>query len=61
MTKQRYIHKDGIIVDAEHAELLGIEGGEEFEQWMDPDDVAAAMFALTPEQAKAVRDETPAP
>ena len=55
----RYIMKDGMVVDAETAERLGVEGGEEFEHWADPDEVAEAIFGLTPEQAKSVRDETP--
>ena len=56
---ERYILKDGMVVDAETAERLGVEGGEEFEHWADPDEVAEAIFGLTPEQAKAVRESAP--
>ena len=56
---ERYIMKDGIVVDAETAERLGINGDYEFEHWADPDVVAEAVFGLSPEQAKAVRESTP--
>lgn len=56
---QRFIMKDGLAVDAETADRLGIEGDYEFEHWADPDEVAEAIFGLTPEQAKAVRESTP--
>ena len=48
-----------MVVDAETAERLGVENGVEFEHWADPDVVAEAIFGLTPEQAREVRDSVP--
>ena len=56
---ERYIMKDGMMLDAETAEPLGVKGDYEFEHWADPDVVAEAVFGLSPEQAKAVRESTP--
>ncbi len=56
---KRYILKDGVVVDAETAQRLGVEDGEEFEHWADPDVVAEAIFGLSPEQARQVREQTP--
>lgn len=59
MSKQggeRYICKDGVAVHAETAKRLGVEDGVEFEYWADPADMARAVFSLSPEQAKAVRE-----
>ncbi len=56
---ERYIMKDGLVVDADTAERLGVQEGVEFEHWADPDDVAEAVFGLSPEQAKAVRESVP--
>ena len=55
----RYIMKDGIAVDADTAERLGIKGDYEFEHWADPDEVAEAVFGLSPEQARTVRESSP--
>ena len=55
----RYIMKDGLAVDADTAEQLGINADYEFEHWADPDEVAEVVFGLSPEQAKAVREQTP--
>ena len=56
---ERYIMKDGLVVDADTAERLGVQEGVEFEHWADPDDVAEAVFGLSPEQARKVREATP--
>ena len=56
---ERYIIKDGILVDAEAAERLGIDGDYEFEHWADSDVVAEAVFGLSPEQGKSFRDSVP--
>ena len=56
---QRYIMKDGMVVDVETAERLGVSGDYEFEHWADPDEVAEVVFGLSPEQAKAVRESVP--
>ena len=56
---ERYIIKDGIVVGAETAERLDIPGDYEFEHWANPDIVAEAVFGLSPEQAKDVRDSVP--
>ena len=55
----RYIMKDGLVVDAETAERLGINADYEFKHWADPDVVAEAVFGLSSEQAKAVRESVP--
>ena len=55
---ERYILKDGLVVDAETAGRLGVEG-EEFEHWVDPDEFAEAIFGLTPEQAREIRENVP--
>ena len=49
------------MVDAEVAERLGVENGVEFEQWIDPGEVVRRVFGILPEQAKAIREESPAP
>ena len=54
-----YVYKDGLVVDAETAERLGINADYEFEHWADPDEVAEVVFGLSPEQAKAVRESVP--
>ncbi len=54
---KRYVYKDGVVVDAEIAERLGVE----FEQWIDPGEVVRRVFGILPEQAKAIREEYPAP
>ncbi|MCY4474658.1 MAG: hypothetical protein OXC83_04405 [Chloroflexi bacterium] len=54
-----YVYKDGMVLDAETAERLGVKGDYEYEHWADPDEVAEAIFGLTPEQAKTVRDSVP--
>ena len=57
--KKRLAYKDGVVVDVETAEGLDIVGNYEFEHWAGPDVVAGAVFGLSPEQAKAVRDSVP--
>ena len=54
-----YVYKDGLVVDADTAEQLGINADYEFEHWADPDEVAEAVFGLSHEQAKAVRESVP--
>ena len=56
---KRYIMKDGLVVDADTAEQLGINADYEFEHWADPDEVAEVVFGLSPEQARAVRESVP--
>ena len=56
---KRYIYKDGVVVDAETAERLGVEDGVEFEHWADPDIVGKVIFGLSPDEAKAVRESVP--
>ena len=56
---KRYVYKDGVVVDAEIAERLGVEGGVEFEQWIDPGEVVRRAFSISPERAKAIREEIP--
>ena len=57
--KKRYVAKEGIVVDAEVAERLGVEDGVEFEQWIDPGEVVRRVFSIPQEQAKAIREEYP--
>ena len=47
------------MLDTETVKRLGVKGDYEFERWEDPDEVAEAIFSLTPEQAKAVRKSVP--
>ena len=58
---KRYVCKEEVVVDAEIAERLGVEGGVEFEQWIDPGEVVRRVFGILPDQAKAIREEYPAP
>ena len=56
---KRFVYKDGMVVDVETAERLGVSADYEFEHWAGPDEVAEAIFGLTLEQAKAVRESVP--
>ena len=56
-----YVAKDRIVADAETAERLDVEGGVDFVQWIDPGEVAMRVFGISPEQAKAIREEYPSP
>ncbi len=58
---ERYIAKNGVVVDAENAEKLGVEDGVEFEHWIDPGEVIKRAFGISADRAKAIRDEFPAP
>ena len=60
-TNKRYVAKEGIVVDAEVAERLGVEDGVEFEQWIDPGEVVRRVFGISPDQAKEIREQHPAP
>ena len=53
---KRYVYKEGV-VDAEITERLGVE----FEQWIDPGEVVKRVFGILPDEAKAIREEYPAP
>ena len=54
---KRFVYKDGVVVDAEIAERLGVE----FEKWIDPGEVVKRVFGILPDEAKAIREEYPAP
>ena len=56
---KRTVYKDGMFIDADVAERLGVEGVAEIEHWSDPEEVGAAVFGLSPEQARAVRESVP--
>ena len=58
---KRFVYKDGVVVDAENTERLGVEEGVEFKQWIDPGEVVRRVFGISPDQAKAIREEYPAP
>lgn len=58
---ERYIAKNGVVVDAETAEQLGVKGGVEFEHWIDPGEAVRRVFGVSADQAKSIRDEYPAP
>ena len=55
---ERFIVKVGMVVDAETAERLGVEGDVAVEHWADPDMVAEAIFGLSQEEARAIKDST---
>ena len=55
--KKRMVAKDGVVVDAEIAQRLGVEGGVEFEHWIDPDALAESVLNLDAEDAEIIRDE----
>ena len=59
--RKRYIAKEGIVVDAEVAERLGVEGGVESGHRIDPGEVARRAFNISAEQAKCIREEHPSP
>lgn len=57
---KRYILKNGVLMEAELAERMGVEGEElEIEQWIDDGDLAEAVLGISPERAAAIRDEVP--
>ena len=56
---KRSVYKDGIFIDADVAERLGVEGDAEIEHWSDPEEVGAIVFGLTPDQARSVRESVP--
>ena len=58
---ERYIAKNGVVVDAETAERLGVEDGVEFEHWIDPGEALRRVFGISADQARAIREEYPAP
>ena len=58
---ERYIAKNGVVVDAETAERLGVEGGVEFEHWIEPGEALRRIFGISADQAKAIREEYPSP
>lgn len=60
-SNKRYIAKNGVVVDAETAEKIGLEGGMEFEHWIAPGDAVRRVFSISPERAKAIREEYPSP
>ena len=61
MPQKRYIAKNRVVVDAETAEKLGVESGVEFEHWIDPGEALRRAFGISADQAKAIREEYPAP
>ena len=58
---ERYVAKNGVVVNAETAERLGVEDGVEFEHWIEPGDAVRRVFGISADQAKAIREEYPAP
>ena len=58
---KRYIAKNGVFVDTETAEKPGVEGGVEFEHWLDPGEALRRVFSTSADQAKSIREEYPAP
>ncbi len=60
-SQKRYIAKNGVVVDAETAERLGVEDGVEFEHWIEPGEALRRIFGISADQAKAIREEYPAP
>ncbi len=53
-----YIAKNGVVVDAETAERLGVE---DFERCIEPGEAVRRVFGISPERAKKIREEHPAP
>ena len=56
--KKAYIVKDGVWVEEDVAERLGVEGVR-VEQMHDLDEVAHRVLNISPERAKAIREEFP--
>ena len=56
---KRTVYKDGMFIDADVAERLGVETDTEIEHYSDPEDVASVVFGLSPAQARAVRESVP--
>ena len=59
MTSKRYIYKNGVMIDADVAEQLGITGGEYIEQWMDDGELAHRVLNISPERAAEIREQYP--
>lgn len=56
---KRTVYRDGVFMDADIAERLGVEGDAEIEHWSAPEEVGAVVFGLTTEQARAARESVP--
>ncbi len=56
---KRSVYKDGVFMDVDVAERLGIKGDAEVEHYSDPEEIASVVFGLTADQAKAVRESVP--
>ena len=58
---KRYVAKNGVVVDAETAESLGVEADVEFEHWIEPGEAVRRVFGISADKAKTIREEFPAP
>ena len=54
-----YVYKNGVMIDAEVAEQLGITGGEYIEQWMDDGELAHKVLNISQERAAEIREQYP--
>ena len=52
----RYVYEDGVVLEADVAERLGVERGTEFKFWIMLEDVARRVFIISSGQAEAVRE-----
>ena len=61
MTDKRYVYKNGVMIDADAAEQLGVENGEIVEQWIDVDELAHRVLNISPERAAEISEQYPEP
>ena len=59
MTDNLYILKNGVLIDADIAERLGVEDGEPVAQWMDDGELAHQVLNISPERAAEIRERYP--